>query len=102
VTGLDAFLTSLATAPAADGSLRGFPNPTRGALSFRRAGASAAPVDLYDLAGRRIASVDATPLSTGWQWRWDGHDARGRDAQPGVYFARERGATGTFRFVIAR
>ena len=103
VTGLDAFVASLESAPLASGALRGFPNPSRGALSSRRAGASAAPVDLFDLAGRRIASVEATPLSSGWQWRWDGHDERGRQAEAGVYFARERGVgAGSFRFVIAR
>src|SRR6185369_3380836 len=37
VTGLAAFIASLRGGPAlADGKLEGFPNPTRGALSFRR------------------------------------------------------------------
>jgi hypothetical protein len=102
VAGLDAFVSSLESAPPANAVLAGFPNPSRGAVRFRRSGASAAPVDLFDLAGRRVASVEATPLSSGWQWRWDGRDGRGQDAEPGVYFARERGASSSFRFVIAR
>jgi hypothetical protein len=100
VAGLDAFMSSLQAAALTGKTLQGFPNPTRGALSFRRAGASAAPVDVFDLAGRRLATVTPTPLATGWQWRWDGRDQYGSRAVPGVYFAREREATGSYRFVV--
>ena len=104
VTGLQSFMTSLQGAPIAGGWLTGFPNPTRGALSFRRAGGPAHSLELFDVSGRRVASVAPTPLATGWQWRWDGQDERGSAAAPGMYFARERGATSTstFRFVVAQ
>jgi len=102
VTGLESFIASLQGLPVAGGSLRGFPNPTRGALSFRRAGGAASPIDLYDVAGRRVASVAPTPLASGWQWSWDGRDEKGASALPGVYFARERRASSSVaRFVIA-
>src|SRR5262245_23749870 len=46
VAGLESFMTSLQGTPMAGGWLRGFPNPTRGALSFRRAGGTASTIDL--------------------------------------------------------
>jgi hypothetical protein len=102
VPGLESFMTSLEGAPIAGGWLTGFPNPTRGALSFRRAGDPAQTLDLYDVSGRRVASLAPTPLASGWQWRWDGREERGSAATPGVYFARERGARSSFRFVVAQ
>jgi hypothetical protein len=101
VDGLTAFLASLESGPIA-GALQGYPNPTRGALSFRRAGSTASVIDLFDLAGRRVAGVAPTPLASGWSWRWDGRDEHGSAVGPGVYFARERGASSSFRFVVAR
>ena len=93
VTGLDAFLISLesGTSIALD-PLRAFPNPARGAMSFRRGGESAAPIDLFDVSGRRVASLTPTPLAEGWQWRWDGRDDQGNTPASGVVFARERGS----------
>jgi hypothetical protein len=104
VDGLDAFMVSLDNAaPFAAGQLRGFPNPSRGSLSFRRGGDAPGPVDLFDLAGRRVASLSASPLANGWQWRWDGRDDGGQAAASGVMFARERGsASPAFRFIVAR
>lgn len=101
VPGLEPFITSLQGVAIAGGSLRGFPNPTRGAVSFRRASATAAAIDLFDVAGRRLASVAPTPLASGWQWSWDGRDEQGSAAEPGIYFARERGSSASFRLVIA-
>lgn len=101
VPGLDAFIASLQGTNVAGGSLRGFPNPTRGALSFRRGGDQASPIDLFDVSGRRVASVTPTPLASGWQWRWDGRDEQGAAPASGMYFARERGAASSFRFVIS-
>jgi hypothetical protein len=104
VDGLEGFLASLGDAgPIARSELQGFPNPTRGSLSFRRVGSSGVPLDVFDLTGRRVATLEPTPLADGWQWRWDGRDERGHPASAGVLFARERdGASRSFRFVVAR
>jgi hypothetical protein len=104
VEGLEPFLASLGGSVAlARGAIQGFPNPTRGALSFRRGGAEAEPLDVFDLAGRRVATVTPTPLADGWTWRWDGRDRDGQMIAGGVMFARERGGESRpFRFVVTR
>lgn len=104
ITGLDAFLVSLERGAAiALEPLRGFPNPSRGAMSFRRGGATGAALDLFDLSGRRIASLNPTPLAVGWQWRWDGRDEQGNTPASSVVFARERGsASKAVKVVLSR
>jgi hypothetical protein len=102
VQGLGAFLASLSDPLAAGVRLQGFPNPTRGAVSFRRGGGPAGPIDLFDAAGRRVATLTPTPLAEGWQWGWNGRDARGGPVPAGVVFARARGSAETLRFVIVR
>jgi len=93
VSGLGTFMTELAgvSAPL---QLAASPNPGRGALRFSRAGLTSAPLDLFDLAGRRLASVPASGIAGGTLWAWDGRDANGRSAGPGVLFARVRGESG--------
>src|SRR5262245_10449144 len=71
VPGLDAFIASLSGALMASESFRGFPNPTRGALSFRRDGVSAEALDLFALSGRRLAAVTPTPPGEVLPLRWD-------------------------------
>jgi len=102
VGGLSAFLTSLSNPLAAGADLRGYPNPTRGAVSFRRGSGSAEPIDLFDVAGRRVTTLDPTPLAEGWQWAWNGRDSAGGAVPAGVLFARERGTSTAVRFVIVR
>jgi hypothetical protein len=101
VEGLEAFLASLAEdATAGADGLRAFPNPTGGPSSFRRRGGDAEPLDLFDVTGRRLASLWPTPLAGGWQWRWDGRDERGVAAAPGVVFARPRWGHGAVRITV--
>ena len=102
VAGLAAFLTSLSNPLAAGVELRGFPNPSRGAVSFRRDNGAAEPIDLFDAAGRRVGTLEPTPLAEGWQWAWNGRDASGVAVPAGVLFARERGTASAVRFVVVR
>jgi hypothetical protein len=71
------------------------PNPTRGLAVFalRLARPERARVEVYDLQGRRVATLydgvapaGALPLS------WDGRDARGVRAASGVYWVRAEAA----------
>ena len=70
-----------------------WPNPTRGdvslALDAPRAGW--AEVDVVDLAGRSVATLQRGPIAAGSHaLRWDGGDERGRPTRPGLYFVRAR------------
>jgi len=67
------------------------PNPTRGALRFTFANAAAVPLDLFDAAGRRIATLAPRAVRSGIEWSFDGTDVSGRVVAPGVLFARPRG-----------
>jgi hypothetical protein len=91
VAGLEAFMMGLAAGPSGL-SLRAFPNPTRGALRFHRSGGEAAPLDLFDVRGRRITALTPTVDGDGWSWWWDGRSERGASTGPGVLFARVRGS----------
>jgi hypothetical protein len=104
VPGLSAFLLELTGAAAAP-ALRAFPNPTRGPVSFTVAPATEAdaPIDLYDLAGRRVATVHPTRAAGRSSWWWDGRDAQGRAVAPGPLFARARHAAGpALRLTVTR
>lgn len=75
--------------PALD--LRAVPNPFNPATEFRfnLAQDGAVALRLYDLAGRRVRTVDAGKLAPGAATiRWDGTDERGRAVGSGRYFAR--------------
>jgi hypothetical protein len=63
------------------------------------------PVDaaIYDLGGRRVATLHSGPLPAGPQrLEWNGLDARGRRAPPGVYFARVRSGLAVKSTTIVR
>ena len=91
VPGLASFMLSLAgiTSPL---PILVSPNPTRGALRFTLAGATAVPLDLVDACGRRIASLAPQATPGGIEWSFEGVDDAGRTVSPGVLFARPRGA----------
>jgi len=91
VPGLDAFVLSLV--PVAPGpSLVARPNPSRAAVTMSRVGDVARMMDVYDVTGRRVATLAPEGSSAGWNWRWDGRGDDGRTLAPGRYLARERGS----------
>jgi len=94
VPGLDLFLRSLPEGVPGAARLRAGVNPARGPLSFAIAGAHAAPLDLFDVSGRRIATLEPQSLGAQTLWRWDGRDSGGRTAPRGMILARVRGANG--------
>jgi hypothetical protein len=98
VSGLASFMTALAE-PAVQ--LAATPNPSAGATLFSRVGATSAPVELFDLSGRRVAVVPATPTAGGTSWAWDGRAMSGQRADRGVLFARVRGERAATRIVVA-
>lgn len=72
-------------------ALRGSPNPSRGEVQFAYELATAADVTLevYDAAGRRVASVLAGRREAGpGVARWDRRDAAGNRVASGVYYGR--------------
>jgi hypothetical protein len=93
VSGLAGFMVELAGASVAL-ELAAAPNPGRGMLRFSRAGLTSAPLDVFDVTGRRLASVMPAGIAGGTLWAWDGRDAAGRPAGPGMLFARVRGEGG--------
>ena len=86
-------------APASAGSfsLRPFPNPSAGSVRMMLDLARDAAVDVlvHDAAGRRVALAATGRFAAGTaEVAWDGRDATGRRAAPGVYFLRARASTG--------
>ncbi len=101
VPGLREFILGL-EGDRARASLTAFPNPTRGTVSFSRAGGTARPMELFDLGGRRIVSLAPTVGPAGTTWSWDRRDAEGRRVPRGVLFARVRGERETLRVTMTR
>jgi len=93
VPGLENFMLGLAGVDHTL-SISASPNPTRGALRFTLASATAAPLDVFDAAGRRVATLAPRPVWSGIEWSFDGTDVTGRAIEPGVLFARPRGMPG--------
>jgi hypothetical protein len=99
VRGLADFMLSLSGA-APSVTLAVQPNPARGAVVFSRRSPAAVTLDLFDLAGRRLVSLAPEP-GAGWvRWSWDGRDASGRPAGPGVVFARARDGSAQVRVTL--
>jgi hypothetical protein len=60
-------------------------------------------LDVFDAAGRRLASVPPTLGSNGVAWSWDGTDRSGRPVRATVVFARARdGQGGAVRVALVR
>ena len=91
VSGLDGFLRAL-TSDGPTASRLIAPNPARGAVTFALAEPSTAAVDLFDVTGRRIATVQPATSGSATVWRWDGRDGSGRTIPAGILIARERGS----------
>ncbi|HPF34880.1 MAG TPA: right-handed parallel beta-helix repeat-containing protein [Candidatus Krumholzibacteria bacterium] len=87
-----------------DAPLRAWPNPFRDGtrLSWSLAQPGRVELAVYDLAGRRVATLlsEARPAGEGVM-TWDGRDRRGRPTGAGVYFVRlrEPGRTSTVRLI---
>lgn len=83
------------------------PNPARGGTSFVLTLPAAGPLDVavHDVTGRRVRSLRNGVATAGPQLlRWDGRDAEGHAAQPGLYFIRARaaGQSANTRVVLTR
>ena len=62
-------------------------------------------VDVLDVRGARVRTLASGPRAAGtFVLRWDGRDASGNFARPGVYFVRAEGgrASATRRVVVLR
>ena len=104
VAGLDQFLEQVALDAAAQMSDRLVTTAlAHGAVGFSRFGTRAAVLDVFDAAGRRVASLEPRVGETGVAWSWDGTDRAGRSVQGAVLFARARdGQGGATRIVMVR
>jgi hypothetical protein len=85
----------LASLPTEFAFGRPFPNPARASagtsFEFRVPRATSASVAIFDVTGRRVATlVDGAVEAGTHTLRWDGRDPRGRRAASGVYFLRVR------------
>jgi hypothetical protein len=77
--------TAAVPPPAALAFWRASPAPFSSSVTFTAPDAGPARLDLFDLSGRRIRTLEGrTPL------HWDGRDNRGRDVPSGVYIAKPR------------
>jgi hypothetical protein len=84
-----------------------FPNPFNASTELRIGlpRESDLRLEVYDVAGRRVAARDIARMSAGWQSvTFDGRDARGRPLASGVYFAKVTalGETRSIKMVIQR
>jgi hypothetical protein len=100
VTGLEDFMLSLAGAPLAV-TLGATPNPSRGPVVFSRGGSLAAvALELFDVSGRRLATLQPAASGGSQRWTWDGRDEAGRRVEAGVVFARPRDGSATARVIL--
>ena len=78
-------------APAAFGLLQNHPNPfnpsTR--IRFNAARPGHARLEIFDIAGRRVATLLDEPVAAGLSsLDWNGTDHAGRELPSGLYFSR--------------
>lgn len=99
VAGLADFMLSLSGMPLSV-TLGVRPNPARGPLVFSRKGTATVALDLFDLAGRHLATVAPEAVDGSVRWSWDGRDESGRRAGPGVVFARVRDGSASVRVTL--
>ena len=104
VAGLSEFMRSVADASPAlgSGSLVAAPVAS-GAVTFSRFGSETAVLDVFDAAGRRLASVLPAVGGASVAWNWNGEDRSGRRLRGEVVYARVRdGRGGAVRVVVTR
>jgi len=104
VAGLATFMESLAAGSSARETHTLVAVPVaHGTLTFSRFGAGAAVIDVFDAAGRRLASLAPAPGGNSVAWSWDGNDGAGRPVRGAVVYARARdGEGGVARVVVTR
>jgi hypothetical protein len=80
------------------------PGPGPLKLSFALAGPGVVQLDVYDVAGRLVRRLHRGPVAGSQVLEWDGFDAAGAPAAPGLYFVRleSGGQTAATRFVRTR
>ena len=100
VTGLDTFVQALAGAPVVASPLTVVPAGAHGAVMLSRNGTGAPVLDVFDVAGRRLASLPPTADASGCHWNWDGRDAAGVQVASAVLFARARDGRGGVARII--
>lgn len=93
VAGLDRFMLGLAGVRTPARDLTASRNPARGAMSFSRVGETASPLELFDVTGRLVTTLEAVVLPGSIEWRWNGRD-RGGLPLTGAVFARVQGGRG--------
>ena len=84
VPGLETFLGAL-TGPGVTGLA--VTHEAHG-LAFARVGVAPQSLGVYDVTGRRIASLAPLTVAGGQMWHWDGRDLTGRVAPAGMVFVR--------------
>jgi hypothetical protein len=94
VAGLSAMVLTLASAPVAGSPLTIAPLGAHGAVMLARNGGGVATLDVFDVAGRKVASVEPVADASGCHWSWDGHAANGAPVAATVLFARVRDGRG--------
>jgi hypothetical protein len=99
---LELVATTSGTTPAlqtpAEGLQYAYPNPfgANTGLSFTLSRAGDIRVDLFDVTGRRVRSIERTGAAPGEHVLvWDGRDGDGRSLPSGVYLARWSTGTAT-------
>ncbi len=93
VAGLEEFFLSLATESGEMAMKLSAPSVSRGAVVYSRLGYELAPLDVFDVTGRRLATVMPTTQMGSVSWTWDGRDPQGQRVR-GVTFARARDGAG--------
>lgn len=100
IAGLADFMLALAGAAPRPGSLVVLGGGSTGAVRLARDGRAPALLDLFEVTGRRLATVAPVADAAGASWLWDGRDTAGRTVRAAVVFARARdGQGGTTRIV---
>jgi len=96
-----------ATAPMAFELNGNYPNPSPGptAIEFRVAEPSPVTIEVFDITGRRVATLVDRQMAPGtYEVTWDGRSASGRKLASGVYLYRmkARDYTATRRMTIVK
>ncbi|MFH1502447.1 MAG: C25 family cysteine peptidase [Candidatus Eisenbacteria bacterium] len=90
--------------PLAFALRQNYPNPFRSGttIAFGLPAPSDVRIDVYNVAGRKVATVLNDEMPTGWHAAtWDGRDSAGNDVSAGMYFYRiEAGSRAASRKMI--